>query len=84
MFSQKTSMFEKVDNKAESTKKSPSKLRNKSKIRNWYNQILHLTQDTICKVTKTLENITYKRPGGHFDFVSSLNMQVRVFSVNTF
>ena len=61
MFSQKTSMFEKVDNKAESTKKSPSKLRNKSKIRNWYNQILHLTQDTICKVTKTLENITYKR-----------------------
>ena len=37
------------------------KIRKKAKIRNPYDQIPHLTQDTIWKLTKRQENITYKR-----------------------
>ena len=33
----------------------------KAKIRNQYNQVLHLTQEPYGKVTKTQENITHKR-----------------------
>ena len=36
------------------------KVRNKAKIKNRYNQIPHLTQDTIWESEKTQENITYK------------------------
>ena len=36
------------------------KVRKKAKIRARYNQVPHLTQDTIWKVTKTQENITSK------------------------
>ena len=39
---------------------NPFKLRKKSKIRNRYNQVPHLTQDTNGKVTKN-KNITYRR-----------------------
>ena len=37
------------------------KVRKKAKIRNRYNDIPHLTQDTIWESDKTQENITYKR-----------------------
>ena len=37
------------------------KVRKKAKIRNRYNQVPHLSQDTIWNVTNTQENITNKR-----------------------
>ena len=37
------------------------KVRKKAKIRNRYNQVPHLTQDTIEKKDKTQENINHKR-----------------------
>ena len=37
------------------------KVRKRAKIRNPYNQIPHLTQNTIWESDKTQENITYKR-----------------------
>ena len=37
-----------------------SKVSKKAKIRNQYNQVPHLTQDTTLESDKTQENITYK------------------------
>ena len=37
------------------------KVRKKTKIRNRYNQVPHLTQDIICESDTTQENITHKR-----------------------
>ena len=37
------------------------KISKKAKIRNRYNQVQHLTQDTTCESDKTQENITYRR-----------------------
>ena len=38
-----------------------NKVGKKAKIRNRYNQVPHLTQDTVRESDKTQENITYKR-----------------------
>ena len=38
-----------------------TKVSKKANIRNWYNQVPHLTQDSNGKVTKTTENITHKK-----------------------
>ena len=38
------------------------KVKKKAKIRNPYNQITHLTQDTILESDKNQENIIYNKP----------------------
>ena len=42
-------------------RKSKLKVRKKTKIRNWYNQVPHLTQDTNGKVTSSQLDITNER-----------------------
>ena len=43
------------------SKQSQTKVKKKAKIRNRYNQVPHLTQDTIRESDKTQEKITHKR-----------------------
>ena len=51
------------------------KAREKAKFRHRYNQIPHLTKDTIWESDKTQENITYKRDKRAGDQKAARNIQ---------